>query len=233
MASGRVKEYHWKQVDELELGTFRPYLEDGDECYYLMPLPNTQDFGDQPVWKSSAWQKIINLKHSPERQKENLAFAGYKAQAIEQFAHDIAIFLDKNKPILSGKKVALIPIPPSKAIDDPNYDDRMSVVCQTAVNLCNTPDVKYVECLRTKESRPSASKSGERLTPEQIKRNLEIDKDAICGYEIVFVADDVLTQGTDYAACKQLIMECCPDARIIGLFWTFAQRPSVEDDSLE
>ena len=112
-------------VDKLRLQKFDRthgghfHLKPDDECYFLYEYTSHKDFRF-----SQTNQLIHNLKKSPL--KKDKSEYRYKGQAIRQIASLLESVL--NEGWLSG--ATLIPVPPSKARDHPEYDDRMTQVCR-------------------------------------------------------------------------------------------------------
>lgn len=74
-------------------------------------------------------------------------------------------------------------------------------------------------------------KNGEsRPTIEVLKQSMELarSKDTPPRQQIMLF-DDIITNGTHFRACKELILHAFPDRRVDGMFIGRAKRPSVLD----
>jgi len=222
MSSDAHEHNQWSKVDRLELKN-REYLNPEDECFYYMTLPNRHVYTGGVPWGSPARSQMMNLKKPIEQIQSHPNLQRYKVQAINQFASDVAEILQRSAGSLSKQKTAIVPMPPSKSVCDPNYDDRIVRVCQIAQAACDNVNLDYVDCIQSKKTRPSAHSSGNRLTPAQHIANLTFNNSVLQAYETVLLVDDTLTLGATFSACKQLICQVYPDMRVVGLFWAIYQ----------
>jgi len=221
-----VEECHWAKIDALEL-LYRPCLRPEDECYYYMLYPNLADLGEAPSWSSPVRNRIYNLKKTPEQAQNDSRIAGYKRQAIEQFACDLSVILQANASLLGGTNFTLIPMPPSKSKSDPNFDDRLIQVCAQTCVLNASIGAMSIDCLHTITSRPAGHYATSRPDLTTIKANTSLDPGVLQSYGTIILIDDLLTMGASFAACKQLIQDEYPAMRVIGLFWALAQRAAT------
>ncbi len=108
-----------------------------------------------------------------------------------------------------------MPVPPSKALDHPEYDDRMLQVARLI-----SPSLAVRELVRQRETLPAAHESSHhRPRPEELAAHYEIIEDVANPTPTsIGVLDDVLTNGSHFLAMKQVLSACFPSIPIIGLF---------------
>ena len=137
----------------------------------------------------------------------------YKNQAIQTIG-------DTFRGILGQENIERgiwVPIPPSKHRSHEEYDDRMLRVLQCMGRDFNI-DIR--EMITVRETRIASHQSDIRPSVEGIKNNLLLDSSAFHDLPSKPIAlfDDIITAGTHFKACQQLILEYQPNAKIIGVF---------------
>jgi predicted amidophosphoribosyltransferase len=124
----------------------------------------------------------------------------------------------------------LIPVPPSKALGDPTYDDRMTQVCRC---IRATPALDVRELVVQHKSMPAAHESQQRPTVDDLLQVWEIDERLADPFpRWIGVFDDVLTAGTHFVAMKTILSKRFPEVAISGFF--IARRvfpPSVDESN--
>ena len=191
----------WKRMDAIESPP--PLLEDYLEaCYFA------RDYWARRGFQASECNRIIsNFKKSPDR-KANQWEWKHKIKAIDQFASELAEFLE------DGDTVAFIPT--SKQRGSANFDDRFDQVSARLSKLA--PGVEIVEPLVTATSRKAAHEGGDR-TVKSIRASIEcVGLDEIPD-DGLFLIDDVVTAGTHFLACAKLLEATHPGIEIGGIFW--------------
>jgi predicted amidophosphoribosyltransferase len=165
-------------------------------------------------------QIIFNLK-------KKLGDGGYhwKARAISQCIEEMTAPLSKTWL----EKGTLVPIPPSKAKEDPLHDDRMLQVCMGIAQRSGVKaDVREIVLQRT--STPAFHTiQGTRPKVEELLANYELDE-RVCDpapTEIAII-DDVLTNGTHFKAMQRILSHRFPRARIVGMFYARRALPVVD-----
>jgi predicted amidophosphoribosyltransferase len=195
-------------------------LEKNDKCLYLGEYLSNSGFRG-----SNTNKDILNLKKSPlDKTKRGYE---YKAKAINKFASQINSIFEQKKTVAND--YTWIPIPPSKTKDHEEYDDRLLLLLNQVPVL---EKQNIIELLYTATSHVAVHKTlGSRPDIETLKQHFAVDSNLLpyCKNKIILV-DDVLTNGTHFKACSQLIMECIPDVEIIGFFLA---RRVIHNDSLE
>jgi hypoxanthine phosphoribosyltransferase len=105
------------------------------------------------------------------------------------------------------------------------YDDRMEQTFHQLQVLRPGTLIEYPYRLLT--TIPAAHLGGDRDI-ESFYENLEWVGFRSQAVNTVVVVDDVITSGSRFKACKQIILEYHPDARVIGVFWGRTVWDSVE-----
>jgi predicted amidophosphoribosyltransferase len=194
-----------------------------DECFFIYEYTSRKDYS-----YSATNNLISNLKKKPSLRGEYQY--RYKTQAIQKCSADFGGAINK-KWLETG---TLVPVPPSKARSDPEYDDRVVRICNGISRPTPRPlDVRELVIQRT--SLPAAHE-GQRPTVEDLLAVYQIDetKTQPAPTQIAIV-DDVLTVGTHFRAMKTILSRRFPGIRVVGLF--IARRvfpnPFEEFDDLE
>ena len=216
MTSGGTFPQHLTKVDELMLPD-HVYLNEEDTCFFLGEYTARRGYAF-----SATNQLIFNFKKSMSR-RSNPAEWRYKGRAIQEAA---AAF--RNALNLSFlDQVTFVPIPPSKAKDDPEYDDRIT---QMLHHIRPAPPVDVRELILQTHSTDPAHGSDDRLSPDELVEIYELDE-TLTTLEIkpgIVVVDDVLTTGSHYRAVQTVLSDRFPEVEIAGLF--IARRvPGAED----
>lgn len=101
-------------IDQAVANTDHPYLKPQHKCYFLREYTSGQNynFGETN-------QLIINLKKAMSRQGR--PEWRYKEKAIHQIAEELSAVV----PDDYFERTAFVPVPPSKARSDPEYDPRL------------------------------------------------------------------------------------------------------------
>jgi len=179
------------------------YLDAADECYF-----GGEYTAGQGYTYSETNQLILNLKKKMERR--GLPDWGYKARAIRQAAMNLREYL---RPQFLAS-ATFVPIPPSKVVGDPEYDDRMTQVVQL---LGENVDARELVCQI--ESTLEAHTAETRPGPRTLYNNYQIEESCITPTPSqIAVVDDVLTTGAHFKAMKRILGETYPDVPIVGIF---------------
>ena len=112
----------------------------------------------------------------------------------------------------------LVPVPPSKGLTDPLYDNRMERVC----NLI-WPGVADVRNLvvqnRSMQASHERDQDQQRITKDELVDAYSIDENvAEPAPTNIAIVDDMLTAGTHYRAMHHVLSQRFPDAQILGMF---------------
>lgn len=178
------------------------YLAEDDECYFLY------EYTAHAGWQGGATNQLI---HNLQK-KRNARGYQYKAPAIAQCARDFSEVI--NADWLA--QASLVPTPPSKIKTDPDYDDRICRVC-SQIRKPGAPQVlELIEQIGSTET----FKGGNRKKPDELRQNYRFNEELLLAgvRPSIGVVDDVLTTGSHFRAVKDMLLERCPDARIVGFF---------------
>ena len=170
---------------------------------------------------------IINLKKSPTASSSQLH---YKSKAVQKFADEVIELFARTIGLYPNEFIALVPMPPSKALGHPEYDDRMDQVAQRIAG--QFPNVRYWPVLEATRSSESAHKGGTRA-PDQLHELIALNKSQSSAYkqgERVYILDDILTSGAHFVAARRRLSTCVPEKLIGGLFWAKAQELEELDE---
>jgi predicted amidophosphoribosyltransferase len=181
------------------------HLTADDECYFLYEYTSGQNY------QFSATNSLIsNLKKKP-----SLAATPqykYKQQAIRICG--IAFGEAINPPWLA--RATLVPVPPSKARSDPEYDDRILQICRSIPTHGFAADIREL-VIQTK-SLPAAHE-GQRPTVAELLDVYQIDEaQAKMPIQRIGIIDDVLTAGTHFCAMKSILQQRLPGTTLVGFF---------------
>jgi predicted amidophosphoribosyltransferase len=108
----------------------------------------------------------------------------------------------------------LVPIPPSKARNHPEYDDRIARICRA---IPRSVDVR--ELVVQTHSLPADHESGQRQSIENLLDTYAINESiADPRPQNIGIVDDVLTNGTHFRAMKTILQKRFPGTRMVGFF---------------
>lgn len=191
------------------------HLADDDACYYFMNFT-----AHKGPTHSDANQLIYNFK-KPVRYRGEHHYH-YKGQAMRKVSE---LFQGQVIPNFNLQWCTLVPIPPSKAVDHPEYDDRM---IRTLRHAFSEPYHDVRELIFQNTSMVASHESPVRPTVQELSENLRIDNRQLPGLRPnVLLFDDVITTGAHYVACRNLLLQTIPGVRIWGIF--IARREVVFD----
>jgi predicted amidophosphoribosyltransferase len=171
-----------------------------------------------PVWQYSDTNALItNFKKKVDRQ--GMADWRYKGQAIDTIAQAFSGFW--RWPVLHQQhRVALVPVPPSRARNDPMYDPRMLDVLRGISARSGLPlDVR--DCLSFSGAHAASHEADERPSPDDLFEDLSFDATAGRPQEqpgVIFLFDDMLTTGAHYVAVHRVLAQHFPGIEVLGNF---------------
>lgn len=203
------------RVDELDLPN-RPSLERDDECYYLREFTSRKGFD-----YSETNQLIYNLKKKPS--SRGSPGYHYKTRAVQQCIVELRTALNLPAALPALAQWTLVPMPPSKTVDHPDYDDRMEQIVRGLV--AGGPDIDVRLLLRQRESMAAAHESDVRPTVVELLAMYEVvPQQQPLRANGIILCDDVLTQGTHFRAAKTILRTAYPGLRVVGVFVAKAVR---------
>lgn len=182
------------------------YLEPADACFFL------GEYTARGGYAASRTNDLINNLKKPMSYRDRPAVWQYKEGAINTCAQDLRKILGQGG--IQG--LTFVPVPPSKAKEDPNYDDRLLQILQ---KMGQGIAVDIRELVLQTESM-AASHEGERASIAELVANYSINEDcrnpAPTGRLVIF--DDVLTTGRHFKAMQRVLHDSFPNLPIRGLF---------------
>jgi hypothetical protein len=204
----------WKKIEVgAVFGDYPLHLEANDSCYYAM------DYLAGGGWNASEANGLINnFKKSVSKRGTNQW--PHKLRAIERFGIGLARILPPN--------CVIAPLPTSKAINDPEYDDRLVQAVRAAAKYKTSLTVEQPIGLTDSIS---ASHVGGSRRINDILANLVWNGFAGSVPDGMFLIDDVITTGAHFKACQRLIWQHHPAMKIGGIFWAKTMWPKSDDDS--
>jgi predicted amidophosphoribosyltransferase len=176
-----------------------------DECYFLYEYTSGKNYSF-----SETNRLVSNLKKRPSL--AGTAQYRYKTLAIEFCGRMFGESINP-KWLATG---TLVPVPPSKARTDPEYDDRISKICR-AIPAAGALDVR--EIVVQTRSLPADHEGGPRHRIEDLLEVYRIDEAKTApAPQNITVVDDVLTNGTHFRAMKTILKDRFPGASVVGFF---------------
>lgn len=174
-----------------------------DQCAFLYEYTSGQNFA-----YSQTNQLITNLKKSPS--VRNTDQWKYKIRAMRSCSQDLARSL--NPEFVA--QATFVPIPPSKARDDPDYDNRMTQICH---GIADGIDVRQI--VNQTQTTRASHESPDRVSYQELMELYEIDE-TLCTPPPVSIAimDDVITAGTHYRAMADTLRARFPGVPLFGIF---------------
>ena len=195
------------------------YLKPSDRCYYVGDYSPRKGFGFRRTnYVVHNFKKPADRKGQPEWR--------YKGQAINQIADTLRLLLKDEWLELA----TVVPMPPSKAKDDPLYDDRMLLM---VARMCRELDVDIRELIIQDTSLSASHSSNQRLSPDDLIEHYQLDENLIQPTpNVMGVFDDILTTGAHYRAVKDLLNTRFPEVEVIGFFFARVVRPEPDFEEI-
>ena len=183
------------------------FLKREDEVFYFVEYTARQGYAYGP-----GNQLITNFKC--EINHRGTPRWAFKVDAINLVGKGIAECM--NPRALQG--TTFVPVPPSKPIDDPAYDDRCVEALRAASRFAGLAiDVR--ELVVQEQSTPASHESEIRLHTEDLVANYRIDETLVAPIPTdIVVFDDVLTTGSHFKAMQHVLKARFPGVAIRGLF---------------
>ena len=199
-----------QKIDELNRSQ-HVYLRPDDVCYYLHEYIPTR--GANPIYYSKANQLIVNFKIKPSHEHR----LHYKEQAFNACLNDFRELLLPGLQTLGHGSVSFVPVPPSKVKGDPEYDDRvLRLANQVAEGTSIAVADHILQSQNYTSSHLASSSRGYRMQPSDLKKLYSLSNDVPRPY--VFIFDDVITTGSHFRACKDLLLQTYQNTQVYGVF---------------
>lgn len=181
-----------------------------DDCYYFIEYTRGKSFE-----YSDANSFINNLKKSPKT--HGTSQWRHKQKAIRVAARTLL----RELPDEWLSDSTFVPVPPSKAKDHPEYDDRL-------VQMLAKLNVDVRDVVYQSHTMPAAHESENRPSIDDLVENYEIDEHQTEPTPThIVIVDDMITAGTHYRAVARVLRERFPDVPISGVF--LARRIFADD----
>lgn len=193
----------FRKIDESIIGDHY-HLREDDLCLYLLEFTSRQGYSF-----SKANQLIANLKKKPTASAAEL---DYKRGALQMCAQGLRDALDPDWLA----QATLVPIPGSKAVGHPHYDDRMGAIARL---IRPGQDVRALVRQTVSLNASHEAEEGARATVQELVDAYEIDETLTDPAPLAIgVLDDVLTAGSHYRAMHTVLSRRFPGVPITGLF---------------
>lgn len=203
------------QIDETNID-LHPRLTLQDKCYFVFEYTSGQGYDF-----SATNNLISNLKKKPSAKGQY-----YKDKAIAQSASVLRQTLNPGWLALA----TLVPVPPSKAPNHPDFDPRMERICRA---ISPELDIRSLVQQATSTTAAHECEPGQRPTVDDLVANYQINEQLAEPMPTAFgVVDDVLTAGTHFRAMEIVLHRRFPGIPIVGLFIARRVFPTTEFDEL-
>lgn len=187
----------------------------GVSCAYWGEYTPYENTGGKLADFSPTNRLVSNLKKKMDR-RDKPDFR-YKSQAIIQCAAALIRHLDWEA--ISGRRITFVPIPPSRARGDVNYDSRMMEILTHVKRSRPVLDVR--DCLSFDGRHVASHETNARPSIDDLYAALHFDAEAgrpadRPGEIVLF--DDMLTTGAHFVAASRKLAEFFPGVPITACF---------------
>jgi len=188
-----------------------------DECIYFGEYTSGQGFS------GSKTNKLISNFKKPMSRK-GLQDWHYKLQAINisgaLFRNAAELIIQVNsKDGISANDTLFIPIPPSRARTDAEYDPRILQALQRASSRIHG-GIHISDCIdQYQNTVASHTTSSPRLSPRERADLYTMNTSLIPPTaKVAIIVDDIITTGSHFKAVEIKVKEVIPHIRVAGLF---------------
>lgn len=195
------------RIDETTVGQhFR--LKPADQCYYLWEYTVDRDY------RASATNRLIkNLKISPAEIAKDPRRDYWKLKAINHAGAALRQVITQS---FVESRATFFVVPGSKAVGDPDCDDRMTRVLHAAFQGWNADIRSTLLMTRSTEADHVA---GARIDAEALSAITALDEaPAATTRPIVVIVDDVLNSGKHFRVAQDKILGRYPQVEVRGVF---------------
>lgn len=120
----------------------------------------------------------------------------------------------------SIESITIVPIPPSKSLDHPEYDDRIWTVLEgLKIKVADKFKLDIRKLVYQSKSYIASHTTLNRISYEELLSLYRI-KEEFCSPEPSFIllVDDVLTSGCHYKAMKSILKSRFPNTKLAAIF---------------
>ncbi len=197
-------------IDETNRGQ-HAFLQEGDQCLYFGEYQGRGGFQSSPTN-----QLIFNFKKLPTRCRQDERLRYHKERAVRGIGEGIRRAISREP----AERLTWVPVPTSKVVGDPDYDDRLIRALGIAFDGYDT-DVRSL-LRQTESTEPDHAARGQRLTRDELLGILEVDQPVLDRSPLrqkIVLFDDVLVSGKHFKCCEERLRDVVPaHVPIIGIF---------------
>lgn len=195
----------WRKIDQATQ-EIPSYLDiQNDICYYAREYVAYGGYNT-----SDTNSVILNFKKPPS--VKDTPQWHYRQKAVKQIATELYCFF-KQLPL---NNIFISWIPSSKLITDPEYNSRFE---DLLLKLAGYLQINYGHLIISKGKLQPSHLDGPR-DPSILTSNFTLNQDIdISPFTWVVLIDDVITSGSHFKVCKNLILEKFSEKKIAGVFW--------------
>ncbi len=186
-----------------------PYLSSADRCSFMCEFIAGSD-----VQLGNSQQILRDFKCPPSAAAVSMRRAASKQRAIMIMAELLRTAVSR----CAAQAATWVPIPPSKAPADADFDDRLM---RTLALAFGGYDIDLRQLLYQAQSTPADHIGSTRLTSAALLGNLCLDGASLNERPVrqsITLFDDVLTTGKHYKCCERRLRDALPDTPISGVF---------------
>jgi hypothetical protein len=206
-----------RKIDDSTVGEHF-WLDGTDRCYYIWEYAARKRYDFSP-----ANQLVFNLKIKPSAVARTPARNRYKLEAVAHAGSALRSLVTRE---FVETRATFVPIPCSKSVADPDYDDRLSRVLARAFHDWDA-DVR--EMLALTKSTPADHESVDRLTFEELRAITELrNQSGTAPRSVIIIVDDVLNSGKHFKVAQSFIKARYTNAEVRGLFLSRCVREPAE-----
>lgn len=184
-------------------------LEHSDRCGFLAEYRPGRDAA------ACALSHLMwHFKCRPSVALADPRLACLKQRALEQ----LALWLRRATPREWVESWTWVPIPPSRRLGDPDFDDRLT---QTLAHAFAGYALDQRRLLQQTVTTAADHRSHRRLSEDALYRLLQLDLEALKHAPLregMVLFDDVLTSGKHFRCCVRRVREHLPDIPVRGVF---------------
>ena len=116
------------------------------------------------------------------------------------------------------RNFTFVPVPPSKPIEHPEYDDRLIQVLKQVQKEKSNLDFRVLVTQQQSTLAAHTMPSGQRFSIQQLCELYAFNDSGFKPPQKIVIFDDVLTKGTHFKAMQKILNQRYPQAPTIGLF---------------